>query len=528
MGFDHAGHVLPVIAIGAVTFLRALRSAAPLAQAAPWMAWIDDIAEIETALTRLAGVRALVVGDVILDRYLTGEVARISPEAPVPVLKRSGGSAALGGAGNVARHFTAYGGSAVLVGLVGVDDAAGELRRLAEAEGLTVDLVVDPSRPTTVKTRVLAQGQQMLRIDEEAAHPAEGAMRAQLRAAVARRLADCDVVVVSDYAKGVLTGGIAAELVALGRAAGKPVFVDPKLADFDAYRGASVVSPNAKELAEAVGLRAGDDASAEAACRLALERFSIDAILLTRSEKGMTLLERGAAAPVHVPAQALKVFDVSGAGDTSIATLAAGVATGLPLAAAMRLANAAAGVVVGKPGTALPTLIELRHALGLDNLHRPVGRAEAAALAEAWRREGKRIGFTNGVFDLLHGGHLQSLEQASRRCDALVVGVNADASVRRLKGPARPIQDETTRARVLACLDFCDLVVVFEEDTPAELIAAIQPDILFKGADYRADQVVGADIVTARGGEVVLLPLVPDTSTTATVARIRAAGPAKS
>lgn len=479
----------------------------------------ETLNAMERAIARLPGVRALVVGDVILDRYLVGDVARISPEAPVPVLRQTSCRTALGGAANVALHFTAFGGQAVLVGLTGTDTAAGELAALAVESGIDPALVRDPTRATTVKSRVVAQNQQMLRIDEETVAPAREPARSELLRHVDMHVADCDVVIVSDYAKGALAEGLAADVIACARAAGKQAFADPKSADFNAYRGASLICPNVRELEAAVHVRAVDDASAAHACRLALDAFEIDAILLTRSEQGMTLLERGGE-PLHVRAQALQVFDVSGAGDTSIATVAAGMAAGLSLPDAVRLGNAAAGVVVGKAGTATLSVLELKRAAGLDPLHRPVTRDEAAEVVRGWRAEGRTVGFTNGVFDLIHSGHLESLEQAARHCDMLVVGVNADASVKRLKGPSRPVQDQFTRARLLASLDFCDLVVIFDEDTPIALIEALQPDVLFKGADYREDQVVGGDIVKARGGRVVLLPLIAGVSTTATLARI--------
>lgn len=474
-------------------------------------------------MERLSGVRALVIGDVVLDRYIVGEVGRISPEAPVPVLLQTDRRAVLGGAANVARHFTAFGGAAVLVGLIGVDAAAGEIGRLAAEAGVDADLVADTTRITTVKTRVLAKNQQMARIDEETPHVASGDVRARLLAAVAAHVADVDVVVLSDYAKGALSGGVAAEIVALARQAGRPVFVDPKTEDFNDYAGATLVCPNVRELAVAAGLRAADDATATEACRRALARFDVGAVLLTRSEQGMTLLAREGE-PLHVRARAVSVFDVSGAGDTAIAVVAAGVAAGLSLPDAVHFGNAAAGIVVGKSGTATVSPLELKRFLGITALNKPMSRSDTCELVAAWRAEGQVIGFTNGVFDLLHSGHIQSLEQAAEHCDVLIVGVNSDASVKRLKGPGRPIQDERTRARVLAALDVVDVATIFSEDTPRELITAIEPDVIFKGQDYREDQVVGADLVKARGGRVVLLPLVEGVSTSSTLERVKRSG----
>ncbi|WP_376802016.1 D-glycero-beta-D-manno-heptose-7-phosphate kinase [Candidatus Raskinella chloraquaticus] len=475
---------------------------------------------LATGLDRLGAVRALVIGDMIVDRYVDGHVARISPEAPVPVVLATGERHALGGAANVALHFVAYGGSATLLGLCGDDANAALLRRLAQEAGLAVEAIADPARRTTLKTRILSQHQQMIRIDEETTGAPTAAIAQSLIEAAARHLAVVDVVILSDYGKGVLEGKVAEAVITAAIAAGKPVFVDPKTDDFNRYRGASLVSPNRKEILAATGIAANDDASAERACRAALERFDIAAILLTRSEQGMTLLKRGGQA-FHVHALARQVFDVSGAGDTAIATVAAGVASGLPLELAVHLGNAAAGIVVAKPGTATLSVGELRHALHLDQSHRPQALTAALDRVRIWRAQGLVIGFTNGVFDLLHGGHLNSLEQAAAQCDVLIVGVNSDASTRRLKGPTRPVQDEQTRARLIACLDFCDLSIVFDEDTPARLIEALLPDRLFKGADYAGRHVVGADVVTANGGKVVLLPLVEGVSTSATVKRIQ-------
>lgn len=485
---------------------------------------LDDqtLKRLSDGIARLPDVRALVIGDIIVDRYIDGQVGRISPEAPVPVVLHSAERHTLGGAANVALHFVDYGGKAVLIGLCGVDANAGLLRELASEAGLGLDLVPDPQRRTTLKTRILSQNQQMIRLDEETVGAPDPVIAARLIEAATAHLAEVDVVILSDYAKGVLEGGVAEAVIAAALTAGKPVFVDPKTNDFNRYRGASLVSPNRKEIAAATGIAANDDESAEAACREALRRFDIAAILLTRSEQGMTLLPRHGDV-FHVHTHAREVFDVSGAGDTAIATLAAGVATGLALPDAVRLGNAAAGVVVGKHGTATLSADELCQALHLDHPHRPVSLAHALDQVRRWRAQGRSIGFTNGVFDLLHGGHLNSLEQAAARCDVLIVGVNSDASTKRLKGSTRPIQDEHTRARLIACLDFCDLAIIFEDDTPARLIEAIVPDILFKGADYAHSVVVGADVVIAHGGEVVLLPLVEGVSTTATVARMKKA-----
>jgi D-beta-D-heptose 7-phosphate kinase/D-beta-D-heptose 1-phosphate adenosyltransferase len=475
-----------------------------------------------TVIDRLAQASVLVVGDVLLDRFVEGRVSRVSPEAPVPVLKFGAARALLGGAGNVAANLVAYGAHVSLVGLTGEDEAAKEIAALcARHPRLEALLVADRSRPTTVKTRYLGGWHQLLRVDAEEIHPMADAIAAAVLEAAVKAMRSTRVVVLSDYAKGVLDAKSIAGLIGAAKKQGLPVIVDPKKPATAVFAGATLITPNVEEMAQFSGIRADSDEAAEAAARRVLDSCSIDAILITRGEAGMTLVERGGGPPLHVRAATHRVFDVTGAGDTVIATLSAALAVGAPLADAVRLANAAAGVAVTKPGTATVLPGELRQALGIEQSPSVVGREEAAKRVAAWREQGLKVGFTNGCFDLLHRGHLYSLEQAHRRVDRLVVGVNADASARGLKGPGRPVQDDATRAAVVAALRFVDLVVIFEEDTPEALIHGLGPDVLFKGADYREDDVVGGPFVKANGGRVELLPLLPGYSTTATVARMR-------
>jgi D-beta-D-heptose 7-phosphate kinase/D-beta-D-heptose 1-phosphate adenosyltransferase len=474
-----------------------------------------------TVIDRLAQASVLVVGDVLLDRFVEGRVSRISPEAPVPVLKYGAARPLLGGAGNVAANLVAYGAHVTLVGMTGKDEAARELKAICEKHP-TLDqrFIADPGRPTTVKTRYLGGWHQLLRVDAEETHAMPGDIAAAIVAAAEEAMRERRVVILSDYGKGVLDTQTIGRLIAATRKAGIPVVVDPKKPSTAVFAGASLITPNTEEMAQFTGIRATDDSTAEAACRQVLDTCAIDAILLTRGEAGMTLVERGKA-PVHVRAATHRVFDVTGAGDTVIATLAAALSVGADLPDAVRLANAAAGIAVTKPGTATVLPSELHQAVGSGETNGVVGREEAASRIAAWKDQGLKVGFTNGCFDLLHRGHLYSLEQASRRVDRLVVGVNSDASARGLKGPGRPIQDEATRAAVIAALRFVDLVVVFEEETPEELIRSLHPDVLFKGEDYREDAVAGGDFVKANGGRVELLPLLAGYSTTATVARMR-------
>jgi D-beta-D-heptose 7-phosphate kinase/D-beta-D-heptose 1-phosphate adenosyltransferase len=374
-----------------------------------------------------------------------------------------------------------------------------------------------------VKTRYLGGWHQLLRVDEDETDPMDETTADAVIAAARDALADATAVVISDYGKGTLDARTIPAIIAAARSAGLPVVVDPKKADAAIFAGATILTPNVEEMVQFSGVRARDNESAEAACRLILDRVPVDGILLTRGEAGMTLVCRNRAAALHVAAETHRVFDVTGAGDTVVATLAAALGIGEELEDAVRLANTAAGVAVTKPGTATVEPGELRRALGSGEAAGPVERADAARRVADWKAQGLKVGFTNGCFDLLHRGHLFSLEQASRRCDRLVVGINSDASTRRLKGAGRPVQDAATRAAVLAALRHVDLVAVFDEDTPEALIKALVPDVIFKGADYAEADVAGGDFVKAHGGRVELLPLLPGHSTTGTVGRMKGA-----
>lgn len=482
---------------------------------------MTDRAALAAALPRLAEARVLVVGDVMLDRYVHGEAERLSPEAPVPVLHVSPARdrEMLGGAGNVARNLAALGARCDFVSVVG-DDADGEtVRGLAAAErGVTEHLVRVAKRITARKTRFIAGGQQLLRADREDRTPIDAATEDRLLAAIAAAAPGAGAVLLSDYGKGALTARIVAgALAAAGR---RPALVDPKRRDYAAYAGAYLVTPNRKELAEAAGLPTGTNAEVEAAARHIQRQARIANVLGTRGPAGMTLVEAGGAAH-HIPAEAREVFDVSGAGDTVIATVAAALAAGLGLVDAVRLANVAAGIVVGKAGTAVAHPDEIAAALHGGKI---ASRERAALQAAAWRARGFTVGFTNGCFDLLHPGHLHLIAEARARCDRLVVALNSDASVRRQEksrsGPARPAQDQAARASVLAALADVDLVTVFDEDTPLAAIEAIAPDLLVKGADYAGQRIVGAEFVEQRGGRVHLVPLLPGHSTTATLKKL--------
>ncbi len=436
--------------------------------------------------------------------------------------------ARLGGAANVALNVAALGGCSVLAGVVGDDEAGRELARLLrEAPGIEPGLVVAPGRPTTAKTRFLAGGQQLMRLDEETSAPVCGAVAEALLSSVSDALPSCDIVVLSDYAKGVLSDSVLAAVLDRAAAAGRAVIADPKRPDFRAYRGVAVLTPNEAEVRFATHIEAADDTDADRAGRRALEMTGGGAVLVTRAARGLTLVERDSPA-VHIASRARAVADVSGAGDTLVAALAVALAAGAGLSEAATLANITAGIAVGKPGTAPVARAELLAALRLKALaatdNKRAERAEAAERVAAWRADGLRVGFTNGCFDLIHPGHVRLLNAARAACDRLVVALNTDASVRRLKGPDRPVQLEEARATVMASLAAVDLVVLFDEATPLALIETLRPDVLVKGADYRLDQVVGAEQVRAMGGRVLLVDLQAGHSTSATIQRMTRAG----
>lgn len=467
------------------------------------------------------GKRVLVLGDVMLDTFVYGQCARISPEAPIPVIRIEREDVMLGGAGNVARNIAALGGEAVLIGIIG-EDAAGAmmLTKVAAEPGIFADFVND-GRPTTQKIRYVAAQQQMLRADIEHSFPAGASA---LLAAFDRQIGTADVVVLSDYAKGVLSRELLAQVIQRAREAGKPVIADPKSAEIGRYDGVTLLTPNIGETILATGIACVDDGDVERAAQAMLAVMpNTVAVLVTRSAKGMTLVLRDGTLEHH-PAMARQVFDVSGAGDTVVAALALSLAAGLSLADAAALANAAAGKAVSKPGTAVVSREELEEELHVarpgETTQKIVTLAEAVAIVGRWRSAGDRIGFTNGCFDLIHPGHVSQLTQARAACDRLIVGLNTEDSIGRLKGPGRPVQNDTARAIVLASLVPVDLVVLFADDTPLRLIEAIRPDVLVKGKDYTVEQVIGSDVVLEYGGEVLLADLLPGHSTTDIIARL--------
>ncbi len=481
----------------------------------------DSFSRIFEGLSR---ARVMCLGDVMLDHFIYGEVSRISPEAPVPVFRVTRDDLMLGGAGNVARNLSALGTASVFVASVGNDAAGDEVGRLLAAEtAVTPRLHSLKGRRTTEKSRFVAGVQQLLRADREEVDDLSPPDERAVLDAAEQGFPGCGALALSDYGKGLLTPRVLAEILTRAAQAGIPAVVDPKGRDYRRYRGAFLATPNRAELAEAAGHPvAGDDAIVDAAKKL-MQDCGIRNLLVTRSQDGMTLVEEDGTV-THIAAQAREVFDVSGAGDTVVATLCAALAAGGSLVDAARLANLAGGIVVGKIGTATASAAEVKAAaLALTGGHangKVMDRDATAARVRAWQGQGLAVGFTNGCFDLLHPGHVSLLRQARAACDRLVVGLNSDASVKRLKGETRPVQDENARALVLAALADVDAVTLFAEDTPLELISVLKPDLLVKGADYAGKTVVGADIVTESGGRVVLADLEAGFSTTNTVRKL--------
>jgi D-beta-D-heptose 7-phosphate kinase/D-beta-D-heptose 1-phosphate adenosyltransferase len=489
---------------------------------------LADVVRLGFSGNRPEGVWLLVIGDLMLDRYLWGRVERISPEAPVPVLRLERENYRAGGAANVAANLAGLGLSCRVLGTVGDDEDGARLVSALRDCGVGAEAILAvPGRTTTAKTRIIGGHQQILRLDREddaAFSPAtEPALVVRAQALVQELPA---AIILSDYAKGLLGPRLCRSVIAQARACGVPVLVDPKGRDYDKYRGATVLTPNRTEALDACRLGSADTPALLASASRLKQDLDLEFLVITLGEEGAALIEDGSAR--LLPATAREVFDVSGAGDTVIATLAAGLVGGLTPSEALSLANLAAGIVVGKVGTVPVSRSELLESLCIedsrsqaDKISIPERLSERVA---GWRARGERIVFTNGCFDLLHAGHVTYLEQARQLGDRLVVGLNTDRSVRALKGEGRPVIHEHDRARVLAALESVDAVVLFDEDTPLSLIELVRPDVLVKGADYSEDRVVGARQVKSWGGQVVLLPLVQGRSTSGILAGLDASG----
>ncbi|WP_306331679.1 bifunctional D-glycero-beta-D-manno-heptose-7-phosphate kinase/D-glycero-beta-D-manno-heptose 1-phosphate adenylyltransferase HldE [Vibrio injensis] len=462
-----------------------------------------------------AGV--LIIGDVMLDRYWYGPTGRISPEAPVPVVKVEHNEERPGGAANVAMNIASLGGLAHIIGLTGTDEPAQVLQEKLTSLNVQCDFVGLADYPTITKLRVLSRGQQLIRLDFE--DKFENIDAQLILSRMERSLASVNAVILSDYAKGALEH--VQQLIQKARMANIPVFIDPKGADFERYRGATLLTPNMGEFEQVVGKVKSDQELVDKGLQL-IEQFDLQALLVTRSEHGMTLLRRGME-PFHLPTQAKEVFDVTGAGDTVISVLAASVAAGKSLDEACVLANAAAGVVVGKLGTSTVSTIELAEAIH-GSKEVDFGIIGESALIEAVKKakaRGEKVVMTNGCFDILHAGHVSYLNHAAELGDRLIVAVNTDDSVKRLKGPGRPVNPTDRRMAVLAGLGAVDWVVPFSEDTPQRLISEVLPSILVKGGDYQPEQIAGGAEVIAAGGEVKVLNFEEGCSTTDIIKAIK-------
>lgn len=465
--------------------------------------------------------QVLVIGDVMLDRYWHGNTSRISPEAPVPIVKVNQMEDRAGGAANVALNIAALGAKALLMGVAGKDEAGLALKKRLQAANIKTDFRISRHAPTITKLRVISRHQQLIRMDFEEKIPPADALALSQKTISAMKHAGA--VILSDYAKGTLADP--QTIIKAARAKKIPVFVDPKGTDFKLYRGATLLTPNLHEFEAVVGICL-DEKDLVRKGKALLKQLQLDALLITRGEHGMTLLAKGNGGgngELHLPARAMEVYDVTGAGDTVISVLATAVASGESLEHAVALSNIAAGIVVGKLGTATVSTPELAHALrGELGIERGVvSEDQLQILLQSAKEHGEKVVFTNGCFDLLHAGHVNYLEEARKLGDRLIVAVNSDASVKKLKGEGRPINLCEDRMLVLSKLASVDWVVSFNDNTPERLLKKLKPDVLVKGGDYTIKQVVGEPIVKAYGGEVKVLSLMNNRSTTAMVNKIR-------
>ena len=482
-----------------------------------------DRKSLESLFSHATELNCLVIGDLMLDEYLWGKTDRISPEAPVQVVDVIREELRLGGAGNVVNNLTDLGAQVTVCSVIGQDANGRSLLAAFNQRGVSTGAVFpDSERQTSRKTRVVAANQQIVRIDRESRQPLSKEIEDSVSHWINQHASSFKVILLSDYRKGVLTDRIISSVIKTAQQSHIPVLVDPKGIDYSRYHGATILTPNRKEAEAASGIRITDEASLAAAAAAIMNSAGLDYLLITRSEEGMSLFSKHDQ-PVHIPTVAREVFDVSGAGDTVLASLAIGIAAGMTFTEAACLANVAAGIAVGKLGTSTVTPAEIINAIALSHNDSDSKIKNLDVLSEIVKRDkalGKRIVFTNGCFDLLHAGHVKYLQKARKLGDILILGLNSDASVQRLKGDKRPLIGEDERAHILAALDCIDYVVIFDEDTPLNLITAIKPLILAKGGDYSVENVVGREIVEAEGGRVELVSFVDGKSTTNIIERI--------
>lgn len=495
---------------------------------------ISNPAHAADILNKIKDINVLVIGDIMLDRFVYGSVDRISPESPVPVLSIKREDMMLGGAGNALANLHSLKAKARILAVVGDDTEGRQVHEIAQKMGFdTAGLIVAEGRPTTVKTRYLAGHQQLLRTDYESiSEPSQDIVKTMLEYVQNALDNDLKAVLISDYGKGLLSKDLLQKIIKMARKKNVPVLVDPKGRDYSIYAGASLVTPNKKELSEATnGMRVDSDEDVITAARKLIDQSKIDAVLATRSRDGMTIVHKSKSEPQHFRTADIEVFDVSGAGDTVIATVAAALAAGGTLEDAAALANIAGGIVVAKVGTAPIRADELMDAIQTEAGGKKQASIcnwdEAREQVQRWKAKGLKVGFTNGCFDILHYGHVSYLAQTREHCDRLIVGLNKDSSVKILKGPERPVHDEDSRAHVLGALASTDMVVFFgaekegDDNTACDLLSAIQPDLYFKGGDYTVDQIPEAPTVMAYGGEVKVMPVYEGHSTTSSIEKMK-------
>jgi len=451
----------------------------------------------------------LVIGDVMIDEYVNGNVTSVSPEAPVPIVHIRDVKSTLGGAANVAANIRKLGAKCTLVGVVGEDTDGQILREELQKRGVKWAGICTQSRITTKKTRIIGNLHQLVRLDREMNMEPGEAEQERLLNNVRKEIDSADIIIISDYKKGVCTSNICQTIISLAKKEDKKIIIDPKQTDWTRYSGAFLIKPNLKEFYQTIG---NTDNDIVQGAKQLLNKFDISNILITRSQDGMTLVSDNCVDNCQTEAQ--EVFDVSGAGDTVVATVATAIAAGMDLSDAIKIANIAAGISVSKLGTYAVGLNEIITSINHSYSKKIMSREEVISFAEMSKKHGKKVVFTNGCFDILHTGHISLLETAKRQGDVLIVGLNTDDSIKRLKGNDRPINNEYDRAKVLSALEAVDGVILFNEDTPIELVNGIVPNVLVKGADYTIDKVVGADVVSRNGGEVVLVPLIQEKSTT--------------
>lgn len=477
----------------------------------------------ESLFLKAENIRCLVIGDLMLDEYLWGKAERISPEAPVQVVDVLREDLRLGGAGNVSNNLLALGCKVSVASVIGNDENGAALLEVFNRTGIAyTGIFMETGRRTGRKTRVLAANQQIVRIDRESRTPLSPDMEESLCQWLRDNIQNFDILLVSDYLKGVLTRPVLETLITTARQMEIPVLVDPKGTDYQKYCGATILTPNRKEAEAASGIAIHDDETLKNAADILKSTIQLENLLITRSEEGMSLFT-SSGEHLHIPTVAREVFDVTGAGDTVLAVLACGLAGGLNMAESAWLSNIAAGIAVAKLGTSIVTPAEIIAAVAQDHPDsdsKIKNRDVLAEITAAERAKGRQIVFTNGCFDLLHAGHVKYLQAARRLGDILILGLNSDSSVRRLKGPKRPLICEEERGHLMAALDCIDYVCLFNEDTPLELITALKPHILVKGGDYTIDGVVGKEIVEANGGRVELIPFVDGKSTTNIIEKV--------